>query len=121
MEVPWSSRCPLADAALQPAIANRFGEVVGVDRVAAIKIGDGPGHAQDPVQGARRKLQGINGAFQQQAVARLQAASGIGLPLVQPCIGSTVAGMLARAGGGDTLADVDAGLSRCSIRTQQAG
>ena len=57
-------------------VAQGFGQVFAADIVAAGQVGDGAGHAQDPVQAACGQLQAFAGLFEQLLAGLVEAASG---------------------------------------------
>jgi hypothetical protein len=71
---------------LQPAIGQRLGDVRAGHLSPALKISEGSRHAQDPVVAAGRKLQCLDGLYQQgltcvvgRSDARQKNAIGLGI------------------------------------------
>ena len=59
--------------AVQVAVADGFGQVGGLDRLAAFQVGNGAGYLQDAVVGAGREVKARPGAFQQGEATRIRA------------------------------------------------
>ena len=51
--------------AVQVAVADGFGQVGGLDGLAAFQVGNGAGYLEDTVVGAGREVEACHGAFQQ--------------------------------------------------------
>ena len=91
------------------------------DGVAADKIGDGTGHAQDALAGAGGKMKLVDGAFEQGAVVGCERAVAFGEGLREGGVGNTCTLRLAGAGGVYAGADDGAGFAARAIGAQLRG
>lgn len=86
MQVSLTSACPVLT--IQVAIADGFGQVGGLDVLAAFEVGDGARYFQDAVVGAGREVETVHGVLQQSQAAvvgtgveRKQAAVHLGIAI----------------------------------------
>lgn len=108
-------------SAFQPAIADRLRQVRAGDGLAPAEVGDGARQAQDPVVGARRQVELVDGTLQQALVGRYERAVARQLAGAEQRIGFAGARELALARGDHALAHGGAGLARRRVVGQRGG